>query len=164
MRHFEDGGEVQEARKSRVEFVEPREEAPVALESPEQPFDLIPHLVGFPVVVPFGFPVRLRRHDRRHPQVADELAGLVAFAGTFHRRRRARDRTGPALRQGAAFGRVVGIPAGQAENHCRPLAETMWIFAYHPPRDLPMLCDPFVFRALVPSGCTLTLVLSRPKQ
>ena len=35
---------------------------------------------------------------------------------------------------------------------------------FQPPRDLPMLCSPFVFRAPVPSGCTLTLVLSRPKR
>ena len=67
MHHFDDGSEVQEARKRRVELVEPREEAPAALESPEQPFDLVPKLAGFPVAVPFGFPVRLRRHDRRHP-------------------------------------------------------------------------------------------------
>ena len=39
----------------------------------------------------------------------------------------------------------------------------MWIFAYHPPRDLPMLCGPLVFHAPVPSGYTLTLVLPRPK-
>ena len=121
MRHFEDGGEVQEAQIRRVELVEPREEAPIALESPEQPFDLVPQLVGFPVILPFGFPVRLRRHDRRHPEVADELAGLVAFAGAVRRRRRARDRIVPALQQGAAFGRVVGLPVGQAKNHCLPV-------------------------------------------
>ena len=40
----------------------------------------------------------------------------------------------------------------------------MWIFAYYPPRDLPMLCGPFFFHAPLPSGCALTLVLSRPKQ
>ena len=85
MRHFEDGGEVQEARKRRVEFVEPREETPAALESPEQPLDLFAKLAGFPVILPFGFPIRLPRHDRRHPKVADELAGLVAFAGAVHR-------------------------------------------------------------------------------
>ena len=72
-------------------------------------------------MLPFGFPVRLRRHDRRHPQVADEPAGLVALAGAVHRQRRARDRIGPALRQGTAFGRVVGLAAGQAENHCLPI-------------------------------------------
>ena len=120
MRHFEDGGEIQEASIGRVEFVEPREEAPAALESPEQTFDLVPHLVGFPVAIPFDFAVRLRRHDRRHSNVADELAGLVAFAGAVHRQRRARDRIGPALQQGAAFGRVVGLAAGQAKNHCLP--------------------------------------------
>ena len=101
---------------------EPREEAPAALESPEQPFDLVPMLAGLPVAVPFGFPVRLRRHDRRHSKVADEPAGLVALAGAVHRRRRVRDRIGPALRQGAAFGRVVGLPVGQAKNHCPPAA------------------------------------------
>ena len=121
MRHFDDGGEVHEARTRRVELVEPREEAPIALESPEQPFDLVPTLVGFPVVVPFDFPVRLRRHDRRHSQVADEPAGLVALVGAVHRQGRARDRTGPALRQGAAFGRVVGLAGGQAKNRCMPV-------------------------------------------
>ena len=40
----------------------------------------------------------------------------------------------------------------------------MWIFAYYLPRDLPMLCGPFFFRAPLPPGCALTLVLSRPKQ
>ena len=117
MRHFEGGGEVQEAPIGRVELVEPREEAPVAFESLEQTFDLVPHLVGFPVILPFDFAVRRRRHDRRHPNVADELAGLVAFAGAVHRQRRARDRIGPALQQGSAFGRVVGLAAGQAKNH-----------------------------------------------
>ena len=117
MRHFEDGGEIQEAPIGRVELVEPREEAPIALESPEQPFDLVAKLVGFPVIFPFDFPVRLRRHDRRHSNVADELAGLVALVGAVHRQRRARDRIGPALQQGAAFGRVVGLAAGQAKNH-----------------------------------------------
>ena len=110
MHHFDDGSEAHEARTRRVELVEPREEVPTALESPEQTFDLVLHLVGFPIAVPFGFPVRLRRHDRRHPNVADELAGLVAFVGSVHRQRRVRDRIGPALRQGAAFGRVVGLP------------------------------------------------------
>ena len=40
----------------------------------------------------------------------------------------------------------------------------MWIFAYHPPRDLPMLCGPFFFRAPVPSGCASALVPSKLKQ
>ena len=80
-----------------VHLVEPREDAPTARESPEQSFDLVPQLLGFPVVVPFDFPVRLRRHDRRHPEVADELAGLVAFAGAVHRQRPVRNRVCPAL-------------------------------------------------------------------
>ena len=144
--HFDDGNEVQETRKRRVELVEPRADAPTALESPEQPFDLIPQLAGFP----FGFPVRLRRRDRRHPHLVDKAAGLVASAGAVHRRRRVRDRLVPALQQGAAFGRVVGLAVGQAKiTACRSLAETMWIFVFQPPRDLPMHCGPFSFRAAV---------------
>ena len=122
MHHFDGGGEAHGTRTRGVELVEPREEASAALESPEQPFDLVPRLVGFPVIFPFDFPARLRRHDRRHSQVADESAGLVALAGAVHRQRRARDRIVPALRQGAAFGRVVGLPVGQAKNHCLPTA------------------------------------------
>ena len=102
MHHFDDGGEAHEAQIGRVELVEPLEEAPAALEPLEQPFDLVPQL-GFPVVVPFDFPVRLRRHDRRHPKVAEELAGLVAFAGAIHRQRRVRDRIVPTLQQNAAL-------------------------------------------------------------
>ena len=109
MHHFEDGGEVQEAQIRRVELVEPRENAPAALESLEQTFDLVPHLVGFPVVVPFDFPVRLRRHDRRHPKVADELAGLVALAGAVNRQRLVR------LPRPGAVGMHLGAVAVEAE-------------------------------------------------
>ena len=49
-------------------------------------------------------------------------AGLVALVGAVHRQRRVRDRIGPTLQQGAAFGRVVGLPVGQAKNHCLPAA------------------------------------------
>ena len=34
---------------------------------------------------------------------------------------------------------------------------------FPPPHDLPMLCAPFVFRAPMPLGCTLTPVLSMPR-
>ena len=109
---------MQEARKHRVEPFEPRVDAPVALESSEQPLDLIPQLVQILVVVPFDFPVGLRRHDRRHPQGFYKATGLVAFVGVVHRQRRVRDRLVPAFQQDAAFGRVAGLPAGQAKNHC----------------------------------------------
>ena len=55
--------------------------AAAELESSEQSFDLVPKLVEFVAVVPFGFPVRLRRHDR-----------LV-----------------PVLQQGTGFGRIMGM-------------------------------------------------------
>ena len=76
------------ARKHRAEFVEPREDAPTALESSEQPLDLVPKLAEFAITVPFDFPVRFRRHDRHHPQGLHKSAGLVALVGAVQRRRR----------------------------------------------------------------------------
>ena len=57
MHHFDGESEVQEAQKQRVELVEPRVDAPAALETSEQPLDLVPQLVEFAVAVPFDFPV-----------------------------------------------------------------------------------------------------------
>ena len=54
---------------------------PVALESSEQPLNLVPKLVEFAVVVPFDSPVRLRRHDRRYLQGLHEAEGLLAEPG-----------------------------------------------------------------------------------
>ena len=76
----------------RVELVEPRADASAALESSERPPDLVLKLAGFAVAVLFDFPVRLRRHDRRHAQGLHDAAGLVALVGAVHRRRRVRDR------------------------------------------------------------------------
>ena len=57
MHHFDGESEVQEARKQRVELVEPRVDAPAARETSEQSLDLVPQLVEFTVAVPFDFPV-----------------------------------------------------------------------------------------------------------
>ena len=52
---FRQRGEIQEARSHRVELVEPREDAPTALESSEQPLNLVPKLAGFPVAALLAF-------------------------------------------------------------------------------------------------------------
>ena len=49
MYHFDDESEVQEAEKHRVEFIEPRVDAPVALESWEQ---LLENAVAEPAAEP----------------------------------------------------------------------------------------------------------------
>ena len=92
--------EVQEARKHRVALFEPRADAPAALELAKQSFDL---------------PVRLRRH----PQIIHIVAGLVALAGAVHRQRRVPGQLVPAFQKDAAFGRIVGLAAGQAKNHAQ---------------------------------------------
>ena len=84
-----------------------------ALKSSEQSFDLVPQFAESPVVVSFDFLVRLWWHDRRHPQGPDKAPSLVAFLDAVHRRWRFRDRLAPAFQQGAAFGRIVGMPRNE---------------------------------------------------
>ncbi len=66
MHHFDGESEVQEARKQRVELVEPRVDAPAARETSEQPLDLVPQLVEFAVAVPFDFAVYTVRAAAPH--------------------------------------------------------------------------------------------------
>ena len=135
--------------------------APTAFESPEQPLDLVAKLAGFPVILPFAFGgtagvIPMSRTSWRvlSPSQARSIASGAFATGLSQLSGRARP-------SGASW----ACPSDRRKIiACRSLAETMWIFAYHPPRDLPMLCGPFVFRAPVPSGCTSALVLSRPKQ
>ena len=126
MYQFDDGSEVHEAQRRRVELVEPLEELPAALVSPEQPFNLVPELVGFPVVVPFDFQVRPRRHDRRHPDLLDEAASLVALIGAVHNLQRVRNRIGPVPSRAQPLSPSCAFPPGRQKIiACRLLSETM---------------------------------------
>ena len=73
-----------ELPNTKIELLEPREDASIALESPEQAFDLIAALVHGPVVFPRVKAFTGRGHDRNEPQVQSKLAGFVAFVCTVH--------------------------------------------------------------------------------
>ena len=107
VRYWASTHEIQEARKHHVELVELRVDAPLALGSSEQPFDLVRQLAEFAGVVPFAF----GGMTDVIPMLLGKAAGLVAFAGAVHRHRLA-----PAFQQGTVFGRVVGIAAGQEKS------------------------------------------------
>ena len=113
---------VEGGHKHQVDLFIPCEDAPAALAAAGQPFDLDSQLADLKVDIPFEFPVRLGRRDRSRPLVSKELAGLVAFKSAFHRQRHLFDRLVPALRQGVAFGRVVGLSGGKTGNHCQSAA------------------------------------------
>ena len=97
-------------------------DAPVIIESSEQPLDLVPKLAGFAVAVPFDFPVRLRRHDRRHP--SSPAARRVCSPRLVLKRRLNLGVVGPDRaetirhRRIAARSRALGSP-GTAEAHTR---------------------------------------------
>ena len=67
-----------------VEFLEPREDSPIALQAPEQPLDFIATPVHGTVVFPGVKACPRWRHDRNEPQVQGQLTRLVAFVRTVH--------------------------------------------------------------------------------
>ena len=66
MRHFDDESEVQDAQKRASNLSNRVWMRPAALESSEQPLDLVPQLVEFTVAVPFDFAVHTVRAAAPH--------------------------------------------------------------------------------------------------
>ena len=111
-------GKVDEGQKRHVERFLPCEDARQPLRPRNSRSILDSRLATLKVDVRLDIPVRLGRHDRSRRLVSKKPTGLAAFIGAVHRRQRLFDRLVQASQQGAAFGRVVDLPAGKAGNHC----------------------------------------------
>jgi hypothetical protein len=73
-----------EGQKDYVEIVVASEDAPAALESSEEPLDLV-GASAYGLVVPPGYgPGGVGRHDGHKAQLRGESAGFVAFVGRVH--------------------------------------------------------------------------------
>ena len=130
----------------------------------KQRLDFVPKLVAFAVVVPFDFPVRLRRRDRHHPQGLNEAADLVSFVGA---RSIARGAFATGLSHLSSRARPSGAswacPSDRRKTIARrSLAETMSVFVFHPLRDLPMHCGQFFFCASVPCPRIQSAISAKP--
>src|SRR5207237_10575009 len=95
--------------------------------------------------------------------VGCQLAGLVALVGSIHEQVQGSIRSAQALQQRATFGCVMRLPGRERERHGRAS-----IRGNHMNLGVPSaagLADGLravFFSAPVPSGCTLTAVLSKP--
>src|SRR5271155_2184483 len=79
-----DEREIDEGDEHEVELLESGEDTTEALESTEQPFDLIAPLVHFPVVFPRCDSRLLGWNDGDKSEIKRQLPGLITFVCTVH--------------------------------------------------------------------------------
>src|SRR6266851_2952461 len=96
---------LMKADEHDIELFEPREDAPKALESAEQPFDLVASFVHGAVVFPRRDPTLLGWHHWDEAKVERQLSRLIAFVCPVHQQIYRPWR----LAQLAALGRIVGL-------------------------------------------------------
>ena len=158
---FNDQGEMDKSQEHYVEFLESREDATKAFESAKQSFDFVTPSVHGAIVIPRSDSILLWRNDRNKAKVKCQLSCVVAFVRTIHQQvNRPRCRPQP-VQQATSFGRIVGIARRQRECKGRSgiCGNQVNLSCPAAPRFAYGLRAVF-FNAPVPSGCTLTEVLS----
>ena len=158
---FNDQGEMDKSQEHDVEFFESREDAAKAFESAKQSFDFVASSVHGAIVIPRCDSILLRRNDWNKAKVKRQLSCVVAFVRTIHQQVNwPRCRPQPA-QQATTFGRIVGIARRQRKCNGRSSVCGNQVDLSCPtaPGFTYRLRAVF-FNAPVPSGCTLTEVLS----
>ena len=144
-----------------IELVKPREEAPKSFEPAEQPFDLMAACIQGAIVVPWRAAIVFRGHHRDIPEFHGQLSGLIAFIRSIHEQG---DRARPfpeAMQQLASLRGIVGLARRQGKRQGRSSIRGNQMNLGGPPAagSTQGLRTVF-FNAPVPSGWTLTIVLS----
>jgi len=157
-----DQGEMDKRGEHYVELLEAGEDPAEALEAAEQSHDFVAPLVDRLAVTPSSDAGGLGRHDRCKSQVEGQLPGFIALVGSIHYQMHRAVLAAQLREQLATFGRIVRLAGREGESYCRSS-----IRGNHMNLGCPSasgLADGLgavFFSAPVPSGCTLTTVLSR---
>ena len=159
---FDHEGEAQECHEHGIELVEAAEDAAKALEPAEQPLDLVSAAVPGLAVRPGCDPSRERRNDWGEAEIEGELAGFIAFICSIHDDAATRRQLWQGPQQVAAGWGIAGLPSCQGERDGGPsIRGNHMNFGGPSGSGLADGLGAVFFRAPVPSGCTLTIVLSR---
>ena len=145
-----------------VELLEAGEDAAEALEATEQPLDFVASPVdGFAVVPSRVRAVRVGRDNRREAQIKGQLPRLVAFVGPIHDQMQVSVRCAQHSEQLASLGRVASLARRQRKRYGRSSIRGNHMNLGGPAAaGLADRLRAVFFSAPVPSGCTLTMVLS----
>lgn len=117
--HIDDQREVDKRFEHDIELFEAREDAVIAFEAAEQPFDFIAPLVQVSVIGPRVETVRLGRDYGLETKLQNELPGFIAFVGAVHDHRHSGRFVRPLCQQFAPLAGVVRLPGRQAGSQSR---------------------------------------------
>ena len=85
---FYDESEAEEGKKDAVEFFEAGEDAAIAFESSEEPFDLVAFAIEYAVIAPRVDTVGLGWNHGNHAEFEHQLSCFIAFISTVHQQRK----------------------------------------------------------------------------
>ena len=144
-----------------VELLEAGEDASESLQATEQPLYFIASPVDRLAVVPGGDSSRLGWHHGGEAQVKRQLPRLVTLVRPVHDQMHAPIRAAQRSQQLAALGRVVRLARRQGKRYGRSSIRGNHMNLGGPAAaGLADRLRAVFFSAPVPSGCTLTTVLS----
>lgn len=159
---LDDEREAQECHEHDIEFVEATEDPAKTFEPAEQPLDFIATPIpGFLDSLRLNTPW-VRWNNRNEPQIESQLSGLVALVCGVHDQSAALGKSREGTHQIAARRCVTRLAWRQGERDGAPS-----IRGNHTNFGCPSTSGAtdglraVFFSAPVPSGCTLTIVLSR---
>lgn len=160
-KRFDDQGEMDKGQEHHIEFLEAREDTAEAFESAKQSFDFVASAVHGAVVLPRGDAVLLGWNDGDEAEVEGQLLGVVSFVGSVHQQMNRPGRRAKSAQKFAPFRRVVGIAGRKREgNRGSGIGGDQVNLGGPAAARLAYGLRAVFFRAPVPSGCTLTAVLS----
>ena len=154
---------MEESEEHYVELVETGEDAAEPLQPPEKPLDLVAAAIERAIEFPRLQTVSTGRNDGNPSEVQRQLTCLVVLVGAVHQQRQWFGQRPQAGKKVAAVRGVMGLAGGEGESYCRSsiCGNQMNLGAPSSTRLADGLRAVF-FSAPVPSGCTLTMVLSKP--
>jgi len=153
---------MNEKHEHAIQFVESGEDPLKALLLTNQPFDLVAFFVHLLAIFPDTQAIAFRRHDWKHFKRQYQLARFIAFIGFVH------DDMCPfptsifkGSQQFPSFRRITRLARRKREGHgCSGVGSNHVNFGCPACARFTNRLWTVYFNAPVPSGCTLTAVLS----
>ena len=153
---------MDESGEHDVKFVEARKDAAEAFEPAEESLDLVATAIHRPIILPRGKSIGVGWHNDGKPKIQSQLAGFVAFVSPVHNQMTTGGRYAESFEQLASLRRISGLTRREGKTYGAPSirGNQMNLGAPASARFSDGL-RPVFFKAPVPSGCTLTIVLSK---
>jgi len=159
---FDNQGPDDKSGEQHIEFVEAAKDPAVGLQTAEKPLNFIAAAIHHPVICPRNKALGIGGYHRHIPQVIRQTPRFIAFVSPVHDQVTTRGNRTARLQQFPALGRIARLACGELEPQraARICGNHMNLGRPSAARASDGLRAVF-FKAPVPSGWTLMIVLSR---